>query len=119
MAEMPNFVPLSTPTPTLPLVQLPRSFGLLVNRPSWPIRRSNAVLKSMSVSPNEPKPNREERRPERHQVGARHGSTARDAARPRSEEHTSELQSLMRISYAVCCLTKKKKMNRGSKLDAN
>src|SRR3546814_8516494 len=27
----------------------------------------------------------------------------------RSEEHTSELQSLMRISYAVSCLTKKKK----------
>src|SRR3546814_4791975 len=26
----------------------------------------------------------------------------------RSEEHTSELQSLMRISYAVFCLTKKK-----------
>src|SRR3546814_3494006 len=31
---------------------------------------------------------------------------ARDA---RSEEHTSELQSLMRISYAVFCLKKKKK----------
>src|SRR3546814_10119438 len=31
------------------------------------------------------------------------------AARPgRSEEHTSELQSLMRISYAVFCLKKKK-----------
>src|SRR3546814_10047651 len=28
---------------------------------------------------------------------------------PRSEEHTSELQSLMRISYAVCCLKQKKK----------
>src|SRR3546814_9486235 len=28
---------------------------------------------------------------------------------PRSEEHTSELQSLMRISYAVFCLKKKKK----------
>src|SRR3546814_7853608 len=28
-------------------------------------------------------------------------------AGPRSEEHTSELQSLMRISYAVFCLTKK------------
>src|SRR3546814_2727441 len=27
----------------------------------------------------------------------------------RSEEHTSELQSLMRISYAVCCLKKTKK----------
>src|SRR3546814_5757022 len=30
-------------------------------------------------------------------------------SRPRSEEHTSELQSLMRISYAVFCLKKKKK----------
>src|SRR3546814_7573243 len=29
-------------------------------------------------------------------------------ASPRSEEHTSELQSLMRISYAVFCLKKKK-----------
>src|SRR3546814_8241017 len=28
---------------------------------------------------------------------------------PRSEEHTSELQSLMRTSYAVFCLKKKKK----------
>src|SRR3546814_6645221 len=28
----------------------------------------------------------------------------------RSEEHTSELQSLMRISYAVLCLKKKKKL---------
>src|SRR3546814_2845669 len=33
---------------------------------------------------------------------------------PRSEEHTSELQSLMRISYAVFCL-KKKKTNHISK----
>src|SRR3546814_10565533 len=31
--------------------------------------------------------------------------------RPRSEEHTSELQSLMRISYAVFCLKKKKNTN--------
>src|SRR3546814_7782122 len=30
------------------------------------------------------------------------------ARKPRSEEHTSELQSLMRISYAVFCLKKKK-----------
>src|SRR3546814_14394576 len=30
----------------------------------------------------------------------------------RSEEHTSELQSLMRISYAVFCLKKKKKTKR-------
>src|SRR3546814_10077170 len=31
------------------------------------------------------------------------------AARQRSEEHTSELQSLMRLSYAVFCLKKTKK----------
>src|SRR3546814_6335025 len=33
----------------------------------------------------------------------------------RSEEHTSELQSLMRISYAVFCLKKKKKKNKTQK----
>src|SRR3546814_1791699 len=33
----------------------------------------------------------------------------------RSEEHTSELQSLMRISYAVFCLKKKKKQTHNSK----
>src|SRR3546814_6884933 len=33
----------------------------------------------------------------------------RDSTGDRSEEHTSELQSLMRISYAVFCLKKKKK----------
>src|SRR3546814_4616284 len=32
--------------------------------------------------------------------------------RVRSEEHTSELQSLMRISYAVFCLKKKKQKNK-------
>src|SRR3546814_4435879 len=42
--------------------------------------------------------------------------SARSASAPighwgRSEEHTSELQSLMRISYAVFCLKKKKKHN--------
>src|SRR3546814_3216213 len=51
--------------------------------------------------------------------GGRRPDSARDAALPmafldscdrsdsRSEEHTSELQSLMRISYAVFCLKKK------------
>src|SRR3546814_6200606 len=34
--------------------------------------------------------------------------TSRIEAAGRSEEHTSELQSLMRISYAVFCLKKKK-----------
>src|SRR3546814_7776923 len=35
-----------------------------------------------------------------------------DGKTDRSEEHTSELQSLMRISYAVFCLKKKKKRNK-------
>src|SRR3546814_10083354 len=34
---------------------------------------------------------------------------------PRSEEHTSELQSLMRISYAVSCLKKKHTTNKKKK----
>src|SRR3546814_3652707 len=44
--------------------------------------------------------------------------TCCSAVRPescRSEEHTSELQSLMRISYAVFCLKKKKNRNRACK----
>src|SRR3546814_6876921 len=37
----------------------------------------------------------------------------------RSEEHTSELQSLMRISYAVFCLKKKKQAKSQDKYDNN
>src|SRR3546814_9201035 len=41
-----------------------------------------------------------------------HGFVTRLADDPRrSEEHTSELQSLMRISYAVFCLKKNKNIN--------
>src|SRR3546814_7087584 len=46
---------------------------------------------------------------------ARYGGRAELFARPqrtRSEEHTSELQSLMRISYAVFCLKKKKHISK-------
>src|SRR3546814_7262501 len=45
------------------------------------------------------------------EAGAKHGKSVwvLDRPNPRSEEHTSELQSLMRISYAVFCLKKKKK----------
>src|SRR3546814_8580724 len=42
----------------------------------------------------------------RYAVGDGRRRAGRDRAR--SEEHTSELQSLMRISYAVFCLTTKK-----------
>src|SRR3546814_3205904 len=40
-----------------------------------------------------------------------HGAETFAVPASRSEEHTSELQSLMRISYAVFCLKKKKKQN--------
>src|SRR3546814_2598024 len=39
-----------------------------------------------------------------------YGTVPSPASQRRSEEHTSELQSLMRISYAVFCLKKKKRM---------
>src|SRR3546814_4412534 len=60
-----------------------------------------------------------------HQPGARRLACTqrREQARQaepfedRSEEHTSELQSLMRISYAVFCLKKKKKNNTNNTND--
>src|SRR3546814_8263390 len=42
---------------------------------------------------------------------------AQEIPHARSEEHTSELQSLMRISYAVFCLKKKKKMKQKTTTD--
>src|SRR3546814_7028762 len=45
-----------------------------------------------------------------HHPGA--GAQFGPVARGKSEEHTSELQSLMRISYAVFCLKKKKKQSK-------
>src|SRR3546814_5185870 len=42
----------------------------------------------------------------RSSISSIHGQVS--LPQPRSEEHTSELQSLMRISYAVFCLKKKK-----------
>src|SRR3546814_13655151 len=46
---------------------------------------------------------------------ARHLRDSRPRLQRRSEEHTSELQSLMRISYAVFCLKKKRTNSERSK----
>src|SRR3546814_7282309 len=43
-------------------------------------------------------------------------SSRRPTTNRRSEEHTSELQSLMRISYAVFCLKKKNNKKHNTKL---
>src|SRR3546814_4731782 len=58
-----------------------------------------------------PAPWREGRRGCHSRDGARHSRDGASHIPIRSEEHTSELQSLMRISYAVFCL-KKKKQNK-------
>src|SRR3546814_7549305 len=46
-------------------------------------------------------------------------ANGRHHGQARSEEHTSELQSLMRISYAVFCLKKKKKTNNNNYTNTN
>src|SRR3546814_9720298 len=47
-----------------------------------------------------------------HQARICHSTTVAGTANVRSEEHTSELQSLMRNSYAVFCLTTKKSIEQ-------
>src|SRR3546814_3562941 len=56
-----------------------------------------------------------QRREARVHVGRRAAPMILAADDQRSEEHTSELQSLMRISYAVFCLKKKKKETKKNK----
>src|SRR3546814_7074061 len=69
-------------------------------------------------TPSSRRSNREDRlakRPDAAYPGNKVGPVAQWlelAAHNRSEEHTSELQSLMRISYAVFCLKKKKHNNQ-------
>src|SRR3546814_5507938 len=61
--------------------------------------------------PAEPGPHEDRRARLSHDLRA-----DRHAFDPRSEEHTSELQSLMRISYAVFCLKKKKTKNHNTNI---
>src|SRR3546814_1609998 len=62
------------------------------------------------ISPRRPRRARHRGQP-RHRQDDR-GGIPRARGDGRSEEHTSELQSLMRISYAVFCLKKKIKQTR-------
>src|SRR3546814_8389118 len=65
-------------------------------------------------SPHARRADRRALSPLRRGGGRREGRPARAGVerRHRSEEHTSELQSLMRISYAVFCLKKKNKQTQ-------
>src|SRR3546814_7756480 len=53
-----------------------------------------------------------------HRGSGNGNGTANPTGSKRSEEHTSELQSLMRISYAVFCLKKKKKKTTTNKQES-
>src|SRR3546814_8590587 len=66
-------------------------------------------LQETTLGVRPPWPERRKMAPELRLQGAKHGHRQRKpTGESRSEEHTSELQSLMRNSYAVFCLKKKK-----------
>src|SRR3546814_1132665 len=68
------------------------------HRGGEPVRKRLGAARQLEVDPP-------------HAIGAEVGFE-RDGVLLRSEEHTSELQSLMRISYAVFCLKKKIQYNQ-------
>src|SRR3546814_1943888 len=78
--------------------------GGLISRESKD-RRHSAILEHVSPARNEHHQQRQTRR-----ENERQQTYSFPKVNGRSEEHTSELQSLMRISYAVFCLKNKKKI---------
>src|SRR3546814_5547338 len=96
--------PRSTRTDTLfPYTTLFRSAAAAPDRVRrWRRHRERRLDRRQLALSRQPRLRREQ--------GLRAAVFAESALRPagRSEEHTSELQSLMRISYAVFCLKKKK-----------
>src|SRR3546814_6924883 len=93
--------PRSTPTDTLfPYTTLCRSPGTVKIEPAFQKARIGAILAREN----------EDRARLGVTLGEHHAEPAGIVHPPeqRSEEHTSELQSLMRISYAVFCLKKKR-----------
>src|SRR3546814_4680908 len=94
--------PRSTLTDTLfPYTTLFRSVRCVQLRTASVRRLSRRTLSQQSQSVRR-----------RHGVAGARLRTDFDRHDARSEEHTSELQSLMRISYAVFCLKKKRKSKR-------
>src|SRR3546814_4432653 len=75
------------------------------------ICNTSALIRYSGVTPNRPEATCLilERRSLPWRSGSSPPSPELERAPSRSEEHTSELQSLMRISYAVFCLKKKNK----------
>src|SRR3546814_2623547 len=103
--------PRSTRTDTLfPYTTLFRSRP--AGRPGRPRRRAHAAGQGAGQGHGR-------KGQERGEAGEVRRQRAAGGGRARSEEHTSELQSLMRISYAVFCLKKKKPQNKTSDIEIN
>src|SRR3546814_8629397 len=93
--------PRSTRIDTLfPYTTLFRSFTLNAEDLHSQATQEPIVLRTATVKASKPKTIRK---------GTESPAAAAGKVAARSEEHTSELQSLMRISYAVFCLKKKKR----------
>src|SRR3546814_1573958 len=101
--------PISTLTDTLfpytTLFRSPERVIVLARRLAFQYERHHARRRVE-------RPPRDDRRLARK---AKLGDVERKAVTGRSEEHTSELQSLMRLSYAVFCLKKKDTPARGQR----
>src|SRR3546814_9710907 len=83
-------------------------FFLMIRRPPRSTRTDTLFPYTTLFRSSWPRPARQSRLLQR-RIRAPCFSMHRRGLIGRSEEHTSELQSLMRISYAVFCLKKKKK----------
>src|SRR3546814_4137701 len=79
----------------------PSTFGIMITSSLWPIAGTRRTRSSSTQG-------------ESRALTRVHSWVS---PKSRSEEHTSELQSLMRISYAVFCLKKKKKKQINYKLN--
>src|SRR3546814_2202292 len=92
-------------------VVLPQSEVWHLRGPSWNTREGMRAIQltreAIALAPLS-----EETQGALHANGAQPGGLLSITAGLRSEEHTSELQSLMRISYAVFCLKKKTKTTK-------
>src|SRR3546814_2260242 len=104
--------PRSTRTDTLfPYTTLVRSAGRLARLPRPPVppvpRGGRAGVRAAAAEGGLPLLPREAGRGAEGDAAGGHRGHEEQRCRRRSEEHTTELQSLMRISYAVCCLKKK------------
>src|SRR3546814_3363112 len=96
-------------------------FFLMIRRPPRSTRTATlfpytTLFRSLRAGPAQPHPGSGRADPRQHRARDRRRrrplAPRRARRRPdRSEEHTSELQSLIRISYAVFCLKKKKIRN--------